>query len=576
MGISNYQDKSFSEVLISEGLISADMLAHILGEREDTTEPIGDMLVRLGILNDRDKARCVGKQMGVPFTDLRQLDIKPEVARLIPHAMALRYQIIPVERSATAMSVAMVNPLDISAIDEMQSLTNLQVDPMIATATDIKDAISRTFGAYDDLGDLVGEATRSLDSKDGPAISSDDGRGGELSLSQLRQLSEGAPVVRLVNAVIARAISCRASDIHLNMERNRVNIRYRVDGLLQEAMVLPKDLQFPLISRLKIMANMDIAERRAPQDGRISMHVNSIDYDFRVSTYPAIHGENMVIRILDKDGSRISLSGIGMQEDIHDEVSELLKRPHGMIMTCGPTGSGKTTTVYACLNALNSIDRNIMTIEDPVEFQLPGIVQGNVNVKAGLTFASGLRTLVRQDPDIIVVGEIRDTETARIALEAALTGHLVLSTIHANDSAGAATRLIDLGVEPFLIASALVATLAQRLVRITCTKCAVRYYPSKEVLDALDCLDLLDTGFEFKRGAGCDVCNRTGFKGRTPVYELLNVTSSVQQLIMLSSSTQQIKEAGLKGRRMLREDGALKVREGITTPEEVLRMTTSS
>jgi type IV pilus assembly protein PilB len=572
---STYQDRTFNDILIAENLISSQKLAQVLGERENTTEPIGDMLVRLGLITEKDKARCLGKQNGISYADLAHRELDPRIARLIPHALALKHMIIPVARTDAGLSMAMVNPLDITAIDEVQAQTNLPVEPMIATASEIREAIARTFGAYDDLTDLVGEAARAIDSPDAPG--DDDRRGGELTLAQLRQMSEGAPVVRLVNALVTRAVACRASDIHLNLEKNRVSIRYRVDGLLQEAMVLPKELQYPLISRLKIMASMDIAERRAPQDGRITMQIQQNEYDFRASTYPAIHGENMVIRILDKDGSRITLDSIGIAPDILGRIKDLIKRPHGMIMVCGPTGSGKTTTVYACLNALNNIDRNIMTIEDPVELQVPGIVQGNVNVKAGLTFATGLRTLVRQDPDIILVGEIRDTETARIALEAALTGHLVLSTIHANDAAGAVTRLIDLGVEPFLIASAVVATVAQRLVRLTCPRCQETYTPETALLEELECADLLgDPSFQFRRGAGCEACNKVGFKGRTGVHELMEVDRDIQRLILERASTQEIKAMARRGgRRTLRDDGVLRVRQGITTPEEVARMTTS-
>jgi type IV pilus assembly protein PilB len=571
---SSFQERTFNEILIAEGLISPQKLAQVLGERENTTEPIGDMLVRLGLITEKDKARSQGKQIGILYVDLSKMELDPRIARLIPHGLALKHLMLPIVKAEHTLTLAMVNPRDITAIDEAQTLTNLQIETRISTPVEMREAIGRTFGVYDDLTDLVGEASRALDAPDG--IGDDHARGGELTLAQLRQMSEGAPVVRLVNALVTRAVSCRASDIHLNMEKNRVSIRYRVDGMLQEAMVLPKELQFPLLSRLKIMSSMDIAERRAPQDGRMSMQVQENEFDFRVSTYPAINGENMVIRILDKDGSRISIDGIGIAADTLAQIRELLKRPHGMIIVCGPTGSGKTTTIYSFLNTLNSIDRNIMTIEDPVELQIPGIVQGNVNAKAGLTFSTGLRALVRQDPDIILVGEIRDSETARIALEAALTGHLVLSTIHANDSAGAITRLIDLGVEPFLIASSVIATIAQRLIRLTCPRCAEPYTPELSVLEDIGCGELLaDKSFQFQRGAGCESCNKIGYKGRTGVHEMMQMTSEIQRLIFARSSTQDIKATALAGKRTLRDDGALRVRAGITTPEEVARMTTA-
>jgi type IV pilus assembly protein PilB len=574
MRISSNQDRSFTEILISDGLISQQRLAQALGEREDTTEPIGDLLVRLDLISDLDRVICQGKQNGISYAALPNRELDPEIAHRISHTTALRLQVIPISATDKMLTLAMVNPLDITAIDEVQASTNLLVEPMIATKNEIREAITRVFGAFDDLTDLVGQASRSVDGH-GIQNRDDDRRGGELSLAQLREMSEGAPIVRLVNALVSRAVACRASDIHLNMDKNRVTARYRVDGLLQEAMVLPKDLQLPLISRLKIMSSMDIAERRAPQDGRMTLQVQQRDYDFRVSSYPAIHGENIVIRILDKDAARISLDNIGMSPDVLDELRDLTRRPHGMIIVSGPTGSGKTTTVYACLHGLNNIDRNIMTIEDPVELQVAGVIQGNVNVKAGLTFATGLRTLVRQDPDIILVGEIRDTETARIALEAALTGHLVLSTIHANDAPGAVTRLIDLGVEPFLVASAVAGTVAQRLIRLTCADCAQPYTPETSILEELGCTDLLqDSSFQFRRGVGCEHCNKTGYKGRTGVHEIMTIDHRIQKLILAQASTQEIKAVALHDRRNMRADGVLRVRQGITTPEEVLRMTT--
>ncbi len=571
---TNQHDRSFAEILVEEGLVPPDQLAEIMGRRENTTEPLGDLLVRLGVLTDKERARCVGKQIGVPFVDLARAELDAGVARLISHRLAVRLRALPIERSATALSVAMANPLDITAIDELQAHTGLVIDPVIATEDDIQEGIFRTFGAYDDLGDLVGEAVRGLDPNEIRIDEEEERTDPEVSLSELKVLSEEAPVIRLVNAIITRAIAHRASDIHVEPERGRVRIRFRVDGLLQEAMVMPKDLQYPFVSRLKIMASMDIAERRAPQDGRITLLTPQGEYDFRLSTYPSIYGENVVIRILDKNAGRISLQNLGIQPDVLASLVQLIRRPHGMFLACGPTGSGKTTTLYACLNALNSVERSIFTIEDPVEYQVPGITQGNVNPKAGVTFATGLRTLVRQDPDVILVGEIRDAETARIAVEAALTGHLVLSTIHANDAAGAITRLVDMGVEPFLVASALVATLAQRLIRMSCTKCLMPYSPDPDLVEALGCGDLLlAPGFEFVRGAGCEFCSRQGFRGRTGVYEFMEVKGELQRLIMAQAPAHELKEAGLSGTRTLRDDAVLKVRQRLTTPEEVVRVT---
>ena len=568
-----FHDRTFSDILLEEGLVTYDALSKILGQRDNTAEPIGDLLARLGVITEKDRVRCVGKQIGVPFADLTRSEIDSNVARLITHSVSLRLHALPIERSASAISVAMVNPLDITAIDELHGHTGLEIDPVIATEEDIREGIFRAFGAYDDLGELVGEAVRGIDPNE-IRLTEEEQTETELNLSQLKEVSEGAPVIRLVNAIITRAIASRASDIHIEPERSRVRIRYRVDGLLQEAMIMPKDLQHPFVSRLKIISNMDIAERRAPQDGRLTLKTSSGEYDFRISTYPSLYGENVVIRILDRNAGRVSLSALGLTEAMLTSLQTLIHRPHGMILACGPTGAGKTTTLYACINAINSVERNIMTIEDPVEYQVAGIVQGNVNAKVNMTFSTGLRTLVRQDPDVILVGEIRDSETARIAIEAALTGHLVLSTIHANDSAGAVTRLLDMGVEPFLVASALVAALSQRLVRTICARCAQPYEPPAPMLEAIGAAHLLEeSGFAFQHGIGCDHCGRTGYKGRAGIYELMQVTPEVQRLILASASSQEIKAAALPVGGALRDDAIRKIHAGVTTAEEVIRVT---
>ncbi len=567
-----YYDQSFSEILIEEGLITAPEIARILGERESTTEPLGDILVRLGVLTEKDKARCFGKQNRVPFVDLSKAELSPDISRLIPHNLAARLCAVPIDRSDTAISVAMVNPLDIMAIDDLHAYTGLEIDPVVSTEEDIREAIFRTFGAYDDLGEIVGAAIKGIDPAE--IRQAEEAEEAALSLSQLKEMSEGAPVVRLVNAIITRAIAIRASDIHVEPERSRVRVRFRVDGLLQEAMIMPKDLQYPFASRLKIMSSMDIAERRAPQDGRLTLLTPQGEFDFRISTFPAVYGENIVIRILDKNAGRIGLERLGMQPEMLSRIKAIINRPHGMFLACGPTGSGKTTTLYASLNSLNTVERNIMTIEDPVEYQVPGIIQGNVNAKAGVTFSTGLRTLVRQDPDVILVGEIRDAETARIAVEAALTGHMVFSTIHANDAAGAVTRLLDMGVEPFLVASALVATLSQRLMRVVCPKCAVSYEPDREMVLSLGCADLLnDPEYQFRRGIGCEACSRTGYKGRAGVYELMEVTETIQRLILDQASSQEIKDVAFRKGTTLRDDAILRLRQNLTTPEEVVRVT---
>ena len=566
----NYDDQAFSDVLISEGVITAESLAALRGERENATESIGDMLVRVGFLSEQERARYQGKQLGIPFISLQGYEFDMSVARLITSGMATRLIAVPIDRSATAVSVALANPLDIPAIDEIRAHTGLEIDPVIATKEDILEAIGRVFGAYDELGVLVSEATERFD-PGGMAVLDDEMS--NATLQALSQESSRSPVIRLVNEILTRAISNRTSDIHLNPERDRMRVRYRVDGMLQEVIQIPKNLQLAVTSRLKIIGNMDIAERRAPQDGRISMMTSLGEYDFRVSTYPSVYGENVVLRILDKKSTKIGLEKLGMPEIIHGKMDELIHRPYGMILVCGPTGSGKTTTLYSCLNALNSVERNIMTIEDPVEYQLTGIVQASVNAKAGITFATGLRSLVRQDPDIILVGEIRDGETARIAIEAALTGHLVMSTIHANDSAGAITRLMDMGIEPFLVASALIASLTQRLIRLNCVRCSVPIIPSPELLESMEIPVQMGENIVFQKGPGCDLCNQTGYRGRGGIYELLSITEEVQRLILARSSSPDIKQVGLKGHGSLRDDAIFKLKKGVTSTEEVMRIT---
>ena len=565
--------KMIGEILVEEGLITQEDLERVLGSRSDTSEPLGALLVRLGMVTEKDKTRCIGKQYGVEFVDLANKEADPEVGRLISHTTALRFKSIPIAKDTTSISVAMVNPLDVTAIDEIYLATGLNVEPVIAVEDDIMETIFKCFGAGDDVAEIIGEAIK--DAGIGEIkVAEEEEKEAEISLTELREMVEGAPVVRLVNALIGRAIAARASDIHIEPEVNRVRVRFRVDGMLHEAMAIPKDLQYSVISRIKVMGNMDIAERRVPQDGRITLIAQPGEYDFRISTYPAVHGENVVIRILDKSNARIGLNKLGFQDDILQQFEALIHRPYGMILVCGPTGSGKTTTLYSALNAINSVERHIITIEDPVEYQLPGIVQANVNKRAGVTFASGLRTIVRQDPDVVMVGEVRDSETADIAIEAALTGHLVFSTIHANDSGGSISRLVDMGIEPFLVASSLIAVVSQRLVRIVCPRCKVPYTPQEDVLNRLNLPLQTDGSFTYNKGVGCEYCGRSGYRLRVGIFELMAISDKVRELIMAKESSADIRKAAQKeGMRSLQEDGVQKILRGFTTIEEVVRAT---
>ena len=562
-------DRSISDIFVEEGYVTPAELMEILATRMDTTEPLGDLLVRLGKITVKQKLKCAGLQIGVPFVDLSRMEIDTDVARIIPHTVAMRLLAIPLEKTEVAGSVAMVNPLDLSAIDELSALTNLDIDPLLASEEDIREAIFRSFGAYDDLGELVGEAVKDADT-DSLHLATEEESEEQVNGIELKEVVEGAPVIKLANALMSRAISIRASDIHIEPHKRKVRVRCRIDGMLQEIMAVPKDLQHPLVSRIKIIANLDIAERRTPQDGRCTMVSPQGEFDFRVSTYPSVFGENVVIRILDKHAATMDMGRLGIAEDSMSALTARLEEPQGLILVTGPTGSGKTTTLYAAINQLNDITRNIVTIEDPVEYQLDGVVQASVNPRAGVTFATGLRSILRQDPDIILIGEIRDGETASIAVEAALTGHLVLTSLHANDSASAITRLADMGIEPFLLASSLTCSVAQRLVRLNCPKCLEDYKPEPELLTRLN----LPTDRTYQRGRGCEHCTKSGYRGRLGVYEVLDISPPIRRMVLSNKHSVEIREAAAEaGMRTLRADAHDKVLAGVTTIEEILRVT---
>ena len=560
-------DRPIGDIFVESGFLTKPELDHVLSNREDTTEPLGDLLVRTNRISVKDRLRCEAIQMGLPFVDLTQVEIEPECSRIIPHSTAMRLLAVPIERTDIAASVAMVNPLDLTAIDELAESTGLEIDPLLCAEEDVRDAIFRSFGAYDDLGELVGDAI--MGGEEGTLRTEAAEEANPVNVIELKEVVEGAPIVKLANAIMVRAISMRASDIHIEPHARKVRVRLRIDGMLQETMVVPKDLQHGLTSRIKILAGLDIAERRMPQDGRCTLLSPQGEYDFRVSTYPSVHGETVVIRILDKNSAMIDMGKLGMAPTNLSRLMGRLSEPQGLVVVTGPTGSGKTTTLYASLNYLNAIHRNIITIEDPVEYQLDGITQANVNPRAGLTFATGLRSILRQDPDVILVGEARDAETAGIAVEAALTGHLVLTSLHANDSTAALTRLADIGVEASLLASSITCSVAQRLVRVVCPKCAEPYDPEPQLLARVGL-----EGGEFVRGRGCEHCAKTGFRGRTAIYEVLVIDSEIRRMVLRGLHASEIHaEAERAGLLTLRADGRRKVLEGMTTVEEVLRAT---
>jgi len=562
------------QILLEKGLITQEQLGEALKVQKNTTEQIGRILVDLGYVTERDVLRAHAEQLGIPFLELDRTSVDEDVAKAIPQSVVQRYNAIPIRRSGNRLTVAMSDPTNVFALDDIRLITGYEIDPVLAAPDDI-GALLR--GA--DTGETREElqtALQALDGDVGAALSDEmdlAAAGVDEEVDRSHALEDEAPIIRVVNVVIQQAIRDRASDIHVEPDRRGVRIRYRVDGVLHEVMRVPKYVHAPLVSRIKIMGDMNIAERRLPQDGRIHVRHEGKDYDLRVSTLPTVFGEKVVMRILDQSSILIGLNRLGMFPETQAELESIIVQPNGMILSTGPTGSGKTTTQYSILNKINSVERNITTIEDPVEYQLPGLNQVHVNRKAGLTFANAMRHFVRQDPDIIMVGEIRDLETAETAIQASLTGHLVLSTLHTNDAPSAVTRMVDMGVEPFLIAASVIGVLAQRLGRRICQNCKEPYKPPAEALHRVGFkVEDMDS-VVFYRGRGCDQCRHTGYRGRTGIFELMLMNEEIADLIVKRAPLSEVRSAALaNGMKTLKMDGFQKVLEGITTVEEVMRV----
>jgi len=551
--------------------LTDDQLSQALRIQKETKEPLAQILVNMGLMTEKDKAKCLGKQWGIPFAELAERAIPEEVRRLVPRHLTQKLRVVPVEKNGKRLAVAMANPLDIYAIDQMRLVTGLEVDPLIATDDDISNALADDATGGEEWGQAL-QSVRDELAGDGSELTFEKKEEVDVSVDELKVMLEDAPVVRLVNLIISQAIGDHASDIHVQPEENKVRVRFRIDGILHDKMAVPKPVQPALVSRIKVMADMDIAEKRAPQDGRISLRLSQREYDFRVSTYPGVNGEKVVMRILDKRGVMVHLNRLGICGTVLDEFDDLITRSYGIILVTGPTGSGKSTTLYSVLNKINSPEKNIMTIEDPVEYQLPGLTQAQVNQRAGVTFAGALRTMLRQDPNVILVGEMRDTETAVTAVEAALTGHLVFSTLHTNDAGSAVARLLEMGIEPFLIASSVIGVAAQRLVRVICPKCKEAYTPPVEAFRRLNLAMDFDA-VTFYRGKGCDHCLGTGYKGRIGVFELMMINDSIRELILKKAASHLVKQEALEsGMVTLKQDAMQKILEGITTMEEALRV----
>ena len=556
------------EILLSHGVITTDQLRQAIEVQRQSKARLGRVLVEMGAVSERQLARALAQQWGLPYTELAEDSANADVAKMIPAYLAQRHGVIAVDREQDRLIVAMSDPSNVVAIDDIRLLTGLDIDIIIASPDDVARLQGRFQGLVADMEELV---------KGQPVVESEfldeSSRTEEVTLERLRTMVEEAPIVRVVNQIIQQAIRAGASDIHLEPHRREVKVRFRVDGLLQDIMAPPKQIQAALISRVKILANLDIAERRVPQDGHIHLRLEAKEYDMRVSTLPTVFGEKIVIRILDQSSTKVALSRIGMPSDLLGTWEGLITKPYGMIIVTGPTGSGKTTTLYTSLERINTPERNIVSVEDPVEYQIPRVNQVQVNTRAGLTFASGLRSILRQDPDVVLIGEVRDRETAQIAVQASMTGHLVLTTLHTNDAPGAATRLADMGIEPFLVTASLIGVLAQRLVRVICPRCKEAYAPPPEALRRLGLDPAEHGGLKLYHGLGCDFCRGTGYRGRIGVFELMVMNDELRGLVLGGASADQIRAAAHgSGMRLLRDDGVQKVLQGVTTVEELLRV----
>jgi type IV pilus assembly protein PilB len=552
------------EILVSQGRITPEQLTEILRIQKENYKPIGQIMVEKGILTEEELRHILGAQLGIPHVWLRKGLVDPRIVHVLPKEKALHYQVIPLFRVNNVLTLATADPNAFFVFDEVSKITNLEVQPVLCRAHDIMDAIHASY--QEDVG--IDEIMASIDEAAIEVVRTAE----EKEVSEIAEMAEGSPVINLTNMVMLKAIRDGASDIHIERESKKFRVRVRIDGILYELMSPKPEMHPAVVSRLKVMANLDIAERRIPQDGRIQVHVDGRSVDIRFSSMPGIHGEKVVLRILDKSKVILDINKLGFDLEVLHLFKALLTKSSGLILVCGPTGSGKTTTLYSAITMLNSMETNIVTIEDPVEYQLEIINQNQVKDEIGLTFSKILRHTLRQDPDIIMVGEIRDRETAEIAIQASLTGHMVLSTLHTNDSPSAITRLLEMGVEPYLISSSLLASLAQRLVRTTCTECKTQYYAPKGILKQLGVDE--NEKIQLSKGKGCSACYDSGFRGRIGLYELLEMNEELQSLILANPTIDALRKYRKEnGRKTLKEIGNKKVLEGVTTMEEVTRAT---
>jgi len=557
-----------TEILINNAVITKDQLEQALKVQINSGGKLSDIIVELKFVKETQLITALSEGLGLPLIDLKRFKIDVDIAKIISADIARHYQIIPISKMGNTITLAMADPLNIFAIDHVQELTGFKINPIISSVQDIKQAIELSYpDATEGIIDgLVKEMTSSIELvKEDEEISPSD--------QELNRISREAPVIKITNMLLEEAIKKKASDVLIEPFDKKLRIRFRIDGLLQEQKAPPKTMHASIVSRIKVMSELDIAEHRLPQDGRFKANILGRQVDFRISILPSSYGEKVALRILDKTQVNLDINKLGFSEHSLGILAKVSQLPHGMILACGPTGSGKTTTLYAILKSVDSVDKNIVTVEDPVEFQLEGINQVTPRPEAGLTFAGALRSILRQDPDIIMIGEIRDYDTVDIAIKSALTGHLVLSTLHTTTAAGAVVRMVNMGVEPYLINSSLVCVIAQRLVRKICSYCKQGYILNKEVAESLK-LDVAKIGnLQFYKGKGCQHCFNTGYSGRTVIAEVLQFSQKIRELILTGAQEQFIKQqARLEGMKTLREDGLKSALEGEITIEEVMRV----
>lgn len=565
----DYKDPLLQQ-LMEESLVSGEQARELLEEHQRTGRPVRELLVDMQMVSEEDLLDAIARHIGTEVVDLAHTSVPAEVVKAVPGSVARMYNVVPVKMDAHSVEFATFDLLSPEVIDELTFVLTRDVSFVVARETDIRGFLDQFYG---DESDSVNEMLSALED-DLEQVSHIASSGGQDNTIELEQAANQAPVIRFVNLILYQAVKDKASDIHFEPFEDEFKIRYRVDGALYEMAPPPKHLALPVTSRIKVISGLNIAERRLPQDGRIQLNIAGRQIDFRVSSLPTQFGESVVIRVLDRSVVSLDLDNIGMPDDIYQNFCDDIAKPNGIVVVTGPTGSGKTTTLYSALRRLNQVESKLLTAEDPVEYDIEGIIQIPMNEAIGLTFARTLRAFLRQDPDIIMVGEIRDKETGEIAIQASLTGHLVFSTLHTNDASGAVTRLIDMGVEPFLVASTLEGVLGQRLVRTICPSCKSPYEPDDDILEQLGLTRESVAGQPFYFGTGCTNCNETGYKGRRGIYEYLRVTDPIRELINEKQPTLVIRDKAVQlGMRTLREDGIRCVLDGYTTVEEVLKYT---